>query len=134
MNIVDDIVSRLIAIWAAEGLRVRGGVSDEQLSAFEARFGVRLPSDMRQYLRRVDGMETGDLCMWMQARLWPLNEFESARNECPPMSERHYEGILLFGDYLLWSHGYGIQVKSPDENRVFIVGGDTPIEVARDFT
>jgi hypothetical protein len=52
-----ELLERLLAFWAAHGGTVRPGNPPERLTAFEARYGVRLPADLRAYFAACDGAE-----------------------------------------------------------------------------
>ena len=48
---------RLRERWAVCGVRVRPGVRPKEIRAFESRYRVVLPLDLRDYFMTVDGME-----------------------------------------------------------------------------
>jgi hypothetical protein len=53
---MSTIGERLRAHWLAQGIKPPPGVAEERLRDFETRFGVALPTDMRDYFLEVDGM------------------------------------------------------------------------------
>jgi cell wall assembly regulator SMI1 len=55
-----DPVERIKVRWASEGITIRPGASTEALDAFEARYGVVMPGDLRAYFSAVDGMDESD--------------------------------------------------------------------------
>ena len=56
MTVLERLLDELIQNWQTAGIDIRPGVSDDDLHAFEQQFGVKLPLDVRAYLKKVDGM------------------------------------------------------------------------------
>lgn len=46
--------------WLSQSLEVNPGVSREELTAFESKYQVSLPSDLRDYFLTVNGMAEGE--------------------------------------------------------------------------
>ena len=42
--------------WLSQGIDVNPGIAKEELSAFESKYQVSLPTDLRAYFLTVDGM------------------------------------------------------------------------------
>jgi hypothetical protein len=55
-HIIDQIKAR----WSSQGVAIPPGASHERLDAFEKRFGVSLPADMRLFYAAVNGMGSAD--------------------------------------------------------------------------
>ena len=126
-------VDRLIRLWSKAGLEIRPGVSVEQLTQFEQQFETKLRQDMREYLMAVDGMAPDDMDPNCHIRFWPICEIKPVQDEVHASCVSQYKGYYLFADYLLWSHGYAIDLNSTDQGSVVIVGGETPQQVAMSF-
>jgi hypothetical protein len=75
---------------------------------------------------------------WQDAlpfRFWPLAEIEPVEEEfSEPTHPDHsrYPGHFLFADYLLWSHGYAVNLNQPalGIGTIARVGGPCRTEVA----
>ncbi len=89
-------IDRLRSHWSQEGIRIRPGVSLQQIEAFERRYQVRLPPDLRQYFTKVDGMEAGETDHDMFSFL-PLEAVKSLPEELA-----HFGGIPDFTE-IMWS-------------------------------
>ena len=70
---------RLAVLWRDAGLLIRPGVQPPAIQAFEARYGVTLPSDMREYFLTIDGMED-ELDPGLN-RFWPLHMVKPVEDE-----------------------------------------------------
>jgi len=51
------LIERLKSHWSKSGVKIRPGVSPEQIEEFESRYKVCLPLDLREYFTAVDGMD-----------------------------------------------------------------------------
>jgi SMI1 / KNR4 family (SUKH-1) len=76
----NDLIDKLKAQWSLRGIKTRHGVSLETIEAFESRYRVRLPDDLREYFIGVDGMEPGEMDADMFAFL-PLAAVKSVPEE-----------------------------------------------------
>ena len=56
---IDSLWLRVHDVWRRSKIAIRPGVSSIDVTAFETRYGVVLPTDVRDYFRAADG--TGDL-------------------------------------------------------------------------
>ncbi len=98
-----NIGQRLVELWRGAGLTIRPPTGREAIQAFESKYNVVLPTDMREYYLTVDGMED-ELDPGMN-RFWPLEMVKPVEEE---LSERHkdrlaYPGCFLFVDHCIWS-------------------------------
>ena len=71
--------------WLSQGLEINSGVSREELAAFESRYQVSLPSDLRDYFLTVNGMAEG-VSDDALIRFWSLNEVKPIPEEAPGFS------------------------------------------------
>ena len=132
-------MQRLKNNWMSHGVEFNDGVSENALAAFEHKFGVALPSDMREFFLTVNGMpeEVTDDEM---IRFWMLEEVKPLPSGAPEFATGDYvdhpESLFLFADYSLWAHAYAIRLTSPEvkRNEVLLIGGDYPILLFRSFS
>ncbi len=99
-----------------------------EVVAFERRYSVRLPEDLRSFLELVDGSDQMDDEGF---RFWPLAEIRLVEEELgafdPDDPDRFsYPGCFVFADYLIWCWAYAIQLIGDPEDvgRVFVLSGD----------
>jgi SMI1 / KNR4 family (SUKH-1) len=124
--------------WLSQGIEVNPGVSKEELSAFESKYQVGLPADLRDYFLTVDGMVQGVTDNAL-IRFWSLNEVKPIPEEAPDYSDPSYiegaESLFLFADYCIWSHAYTIRLSSTEaSNPIIIIGDETPTKIFSSFS
>lgn len=124
--------------WLSQGIEVNPGISKEELSAFESKYQVSLPTDLRDYFQTVDGMAHG-FTDNAQIRFWSLNEVKPIPEEAPDFSDPSYieeaESLFLFADYCIWSHAYAIRLSSTEaSNPIIIIGYETPSRIFDSFS
>ena len=132
-------MQRLKNNWMSHGVEFNDGVSENALAAFEHKFGVALPLDMREFFLTANGLpeEVTDDEM---IRFWMLEEVKPLPSGAPEFTTTDYidhpESVFLFADYSLWAHAYAIRLFSTEVNRneVFLIGGDYPILLFRSFS
>ena len=88
--------------WAAAGIAEREGVTDADIRAFENRYGVRLPNDLAQYFKTVDGMNDGEYDDH-PIHFWPLSKVRPVTAELSGADPVPYAGLFVFADYSLWA-------------------------------
>ncbi len=47
---------QMVEYWSSKNMSIRNGSTEQQIEAFEIRYHVVLPPDMRDYFLHVDGM------------------------------------------------------------------------------
>ncbi|HEX8905448.1 MAG TPA: TonB family protein [Longimicrobiaceae bacterium] len=104
--------------WTAEGVAPATPASAGDVAAFETRYGVRLPGDVRAYLLALNGAEDGKLGAMDDRFLsfWNLAELRPLPEEAPGFA--NFPGAascFAFADHLAWSHAYALRL-SGDEN------------------
>lgn len=124
--------ARLQGEWRATGEGLYPGASDREIEQFEARHGVQLPGDMREFYQQVNGMDL-DSIDWNHFRFMPLSEVAPASEGFGRPTDT---GIFTFVDYMFASHGYAIALDSQpaEANHVFIVWDEEPVRVANSFS
>jgi len=140
-----NIGRELAKHWAAQGLAARSGNSKEEVRRFEEIHNVRLPSDLRDYLLFVDGMNQHSITDYHDSNgfaFWPLSKIRSAAEELAGKPEGYWDfpnrdALYVFADYMDWSWAYAILLsKDPSEGSpVFVLGmAESPsIRVANSF-
>jgi len=114
----------LAILWRDAGLEVRPGVQPSAILAFETRYSVPLPADMREYFLTIDGME--DELDPGTNRFWPLHMVKPVEDE---LTERHkdrlaYPGCFVFVDHCVWCFAWAVRLDrdpSPVSGTVFQV-------------
>jgi hypothetical protein len=106
-----DLVQQLIELWQRAGITVRPPASLEAIRAFESKYNVVVPDDMRAYFLAVDGMQD-ELDPGMN-RFWPLEMVKPVEEE---LSERHkdrlaYPGCFVFVDHCIWCLAWAVRLS-----------------------
>jgi hypothetical protein len=101
------------------------------MELFEARHGVRLPEDVRDYLGGADGMQEGANVDQDSAgfSFWPLKRWSRADDELRGQGSQAVDvvGFYAFADYLGWSWAYavGLDPVRLDYGNVIVIGTET---------
>jgi hypothetical protein len=120
------LAERLRDRWAAQKIPIRHGVGPAEIRAFEARAGVAMPPDLRDYFETVDGMERWSSDEEMLEFLH-LGAVASVAEELvefrgiPDYGDlatilESPERYFVFADYMIRSHVYAIRLD-PDAYR-----------------
>lgn len=125
-----EAVDRLTQRWKESQLKIKPGVSAEQLAQFEEKFETHLRPDIHTYFEAVNGMEIDEMDSESHIRFWPLEEVKPLREEVDAPWVAEYRDYYLFADYLLWSHGYAIDLSPTGQGTIVMVGGESPQVVA----
>ena len=118
--------------WVAYDIAPRPGASEEDIRQFQERYRVRLPEDLEEYFRTVDGMDEYEYDE-DQFRFWPIAEVQPVAEHSPEDYGTAYDGYFLFADYSIWCFGYAVRLSSKSVD-VAIVNGDAPRQIASSFT
>lgn len=125
--------------WSSHGIEINAGVSEAELQAFEQKYSMVLPGDLRDYFRCVNGMPP-DVVDDGMIRFWMLEEIEPLPQGAPQYSDGTYvqnpETLFLFADYSIWAHAYAIRlgIKASESNEVIIIGYESPKSVSDSFS
>ena len=132
-------LQRLKNHWTSHHIEFNDGVPRDYLEAFEDRFRVVLPADMRDFYLTMNGVPA-DTTDEELIRFWTLEEVKPISSEAPAFATPDYinnaESLFVFADYSLWAHAYAIRLDSYqlDRNEIFIIGGDYPLLLFRSFS
>ena len=125
--------------WSSHDVEINAGVSEAELRAFDEKYGVVLPGDLRDYFSCVnvmppDVVDDGMIRFWMLEEVTPLSE------GAPEYSDRNYvqnpETLFLFADYSIWAHTYAIRLGKTglESNEVVIIGYKSPKVISDSFS
>ena len=128
-----EAVDRLTQRWKEARMKIRPGVSAEQFAQFEEKFQAWLGPDIHAYFEAVNGMELDEMDSESHIRFWPLEEVKPLQEAVEAPWAAGYTGYYLFADYLLWSHGYAIDLSPTGQGTIVMVGGESPQVVASSF-
>jgi SMI1 / KNR4 family (SUKH-1) len=136
---VPSLGERLTVLWRDAGLRVRPGVEPAAIQAFQAKYHVTLPTDMREYFLTINGME--DEFDPGLNRFWPLHMVKPVEDELTEIHKDRfaYPGCFVFVDHCVWCFAWAVRLgKEPSlvSGPVFqVTAGDTPgRQIAPSFT
>jgi SMI1 / KNR4 family (SUKH-1) len=129
------IAETLKQFWLRQGIKLRPGATEEELTAFKAKYKIRLPQDLREYLATVDGFDGSE--HWMTDNevitflgldeMKPLCEYWS-----PTVADSH--SYFVFADYSLAAHVYAIRLDASMRGNDVVVVYDRTVAVARSFS
>ena len=126
----------LLKFWTRQGIKLRPGVSENDVAQFEAKYNVRLPRDLGEYFAAVNGFDSPEqtsdgncISFWGLDEVMPLKEYWSTPVEGA-------DSYFAFADWSLAAHLYAIRLSAnvEDENRVIVVYDYRPITVANSFS
>jgi hypothetical protein len=137
---------RLKERWISTGIPIRHGVGPDEIRAFESRYGVLLPPDLRAYFTTVDGMERWqsdeDMLEFLHlgavksvpeelAGFRGVPDYGNIRNTLPN-AERYF----VIADFMLTSHVYAIRLsaKVSEATPVVCICGDHHTQISGSFT
>jgi hypothetical protein len=124
-------VQAVIAYWEANRVRYLPGVDDEQVRAFEASQGVKLPDDVRCFYRTTNGTKVPLYGQDQDSyEFWRLSELAPKARE---------SWAINFADYREMSWWYAFDATGRGglgKGAVYLMGaeGRRPLLVARSFT
>ena len=89
-----DLLRQLMDRWSADGIKLPAGATDADIQRFEARCGVRLPADMAEYFRTVNGMGTRGPIDLMDSRQYCFWDLDSVVNIVDELGDTAIEEYL----------------------------------------
>lgn len=146
MATTDTSVQLLRDFLKSERTKCGRGVASESLAAFERQNDVRIPDDLMAYFSELNGTD-GDYAYGI-IRFWALDEVATLEQEIRSTSSRgsviqatygtptlEMKDYYVFADHMHEAQLYAIRLwPDPQENRVVMLDGGAPIEVACSFS
>ena len=107
---------------------------ESEVAALEARYGIRLPGDFREYLLMGSPLEEWDAWDNEMVTWWGLprilnvpEEYDHWQTIKNPDVLSNATKYLFFADYCIWCWAWAIECgEGPNRGRVVIIGGDDP--------
>jgi hypothetical protein len=114
--VAESVIDALRERWRAQGILNEHHATEAELVAFEARYNVVLPADLRHYFATVNGTALGQYGMDDSDLLgfWHLDQVHTFAEERMTSGDqdagaRH---TFAFADHSIWCFGFGIQLSS----------------------
>ncbi len=124
---MDNAGTLLADYWMTRGVQFLPGVDEKTIAKFEQKSGVRLPSEIRAYLKIMDG--NVDLSQSSDRDgygIWPLRMWVADHPACGQ--------LITFGDYREEAFYYGLYVsKKTAKSWIVTLGTKRPLLAAVDF-
>ena len=135
-------LEKLISCWSKSGRRMMPGAWEKEVQDFEAKYGVTLPRDFREYLACIGNSTVGQKDWGLSGgkdlyAFWALNEIKSVPEETDTRSVPESEdpsSYFIFADYCIWCWAYAICVGPNEPGKVIVVGALEPTVIANSFT
>lgn len=131
---MDELVRRVRAHWIDSAEFLEAGAAAEQLAAFEAHHGIRLPPAFAALWGVANGNH-GDQNL---TRFWPLTEIkrlpqEDAFQHAGLPADAH--DYFAFADYMIFSHLYAVRLTADGRDGPvwWVFGAKVQIEIAPTF-
>lgn len=123
--------------WLRQGVKLNLGASEDALAAFEAKYNVHLPSDLRDYFAAVNGFDGSE--GWVTdselITFLGLDEVKSVSEYWSP-EVADADSYFVFADYSLAAFVYAIRLvnDSGDGSSVVVIYDCEPLKVASSFS
>lgn len=109
----DSIWMQVHEVWRRSKIAFRPGVSATDIAAFESKYGVVMPVDVRAYFIAADG--TGDAMDEGLYRFWPLTEVQPVHevlvSDWFAYSDRYsYPDCFVFADHCINCWDYALRL------------------------
>jgi hypothetical protein len=132
---MDSLGELLKGRWLRQGIKLRPGASKSEVTAFEAKYGVCLPEDMREFFAVVNGFDNRD--EWEQDNdlqtFFSLEEIEPLKASAWGIATAT-ESYFVFADWSLSCHVYSVRLsKDCAESGAVVVVYDSLVKVANSF-
>ena len=112
----NSVIEALRERWRAEGILNVRGATEGELAAFETRYDIVLPPDLRQYFATVNGTVTGQYGIDDQDLLgfWHLDQVHTFAEESGALGDHDVEARRTFAlaDHSIWCFAFGIQLSN----------------------
>jgi cell wall assembly regulator SMI1 len=132
---METIGESLRQYWLKQGIKLKSGASEIELLAFENKYNVHLPEDLKDYFSTVNGFDDSDVDGEFITFL-TLDEIESLSINWSQAPEA--KSYFIFADYCISCHVYAIKLTKDTkfDNPVFIDFNDNknPTQIADSFS
>lgn len=125
---------RLVSAWLENGVpgtSINAGATPDDVAGFERAQGVRVPTELRDYVMTADGIERGRADNALISFL-SLSEIGDAMGQIG----RRPDGLvdIPFAEFLIWSHYYVVRTrKDGTQAGVFVLDGTNEKLLAQSF-
>ena len=132
---MNTIGESLKQYWLRQGIKLNLGASEIELFAFENKYNVLLPQDLRDYFSTMNGFNDSD-ADGEYITFLPLDEIEPLSINWSQAPEA--KSYFIIADFCLSSHVYAIKLtkNTKYDNPVFIDFNDnkSPTQIADSFS
>ncbi len=132
---METIGKSLKQFWLQQGIKLKLGASEIELFAFENKYNVRLPEDLKDYFSTVNGFDDSDVDGEYITFL-SLEEIEPLSINWSQADEA--KSYFIFADYSISCHVYAIKLTEDTkfDNPIFIDFNDnkSPTQIADSFS
>ncbi|HSU15164.1 TonB family protein [Longimicrobium sp.] len=133
-----ELLQRVAQFWADQDVVAGAPASPDDIAAWEARYGVPMPGELREWFTTLNGMEDGNgLDNEMMLSFYPLSLFCRLPEDAPTFADApDATEYFVFANHLAWSHGYAVRLTGEASHSapVFVVyAPDLVMEVAPSF-
>ena len=132
-----DLLTHVERHWKAQGRAHGPPATSLDIAAFEARYDVRLPVDLRQYFLALNGSELGRNGPMDELLLsfWHLSEIRPLSEEAPELRVRDGEHWFVIADHSTHVHAYVVRLSSDlgAQMPMAVLYNDVIIHVAPSF-
>ena len=133
MNALGELVK---THWLGQGINVRRGATESEIAAYEARYQVCLPEDMREFFTVVNGFDNrdGEEVDNDMITFFSLEEIKPLKATDWGIAARA-ESYFVFADWSISAHVYALRLsKDCTASGPVVVVYDALVKVADSFT
>jgi len=113
---IDDLLAAVRERWTALGIANHSPASQSDIGAFESRYGVVLPDDLRAYFATLNGTALGACGMEDEDLLgfWHLDQVHSFAEESslPTNDPPEAAHVFVIADHSIWVHAFGVLLSA----------------------
>lgn len=132
---------KLLAHWRSDGIDVASfGATEAEVAALEAKYGVQLPDDFREYLLNASPRAGMDVFYAHENHTdwWEVGQVKSAPEEGEEINDpvilQSADRYLYFADYISWCWAWAINCSDDEHRGRVIMVGSPAVFVADSFT
>jgi len=139
-----DQLQELQEKWSSENIKVSRLANDEEICAFESAYNARLPQDLKEYFKQVNGTNDQSDSEFIQFysldKIKKVSETYDGWHGVPDYklivkTLDEHEKYYAFANYNIHVFCYAIKLTaSESENEVLVIGGGEYKKIANSFT